>query len=69
LGVCMDNGGPCEHVFVTCAVEEGDGVVEVAEGGVTALEFEVEDSVVVEVAANESCVDLEKVGFGFGFVD
>jgi hypothetical protein len=65
----MDNGGPCEHVSVTCAVEEGDGVVKVAEGGVTALEFEVKDSVVVEVASNESSVDLEKVGFGFGFVD
>lgn len=65
----MDNGGPCEHVSVTCAVEEGDGVVEVAERGITALEFEVKDSVVVEVASNESSVDLKKVGFGFGFVD
>lgn len=65
----MDNGGPCEHVSVTCAVEEGDGVFEVAERGITALEFEVKDSVVVEVASNESSVDLKKVGFGFGFVD
>lgn len=65
----VDNGCPCEHVSVTCSVEEGDGVVEVAEGGVTALEFEVKDSVVVKVASNERSVDLEKVVFGFGFVD
>ncbi|MCI05295.1 hypothetical protein A2U01_0026346, partial [Trifolium medium] len=32
---------PCEHVWVTGLVEEGDGVVKVANGGVTALEFEV----------------------------
>jgi hypothetical protein len=50
-------------------IEEGDGVVKVANGGVTALELEVQDSVVIETATNESCVDLEKVVFGFGFVD
>lgn len=40
-----------------------------AERGITALEFEVKDSVVVKVASNERSVDLEKVGFGFGFVN
>lgn len=36
-----DNGRPCEHVWVTGAVEEGNGVVKVAHGSVTTLEFEV----------------------------
>lgn len=37
----VDNGGPCVHVWVTGDIEEGNGVVEVAYGGVAALEFEV----------------------------
>lgn len=37
----MNNGGPCEDVWVTGAVEEGNGVVKVAHGRVTVLEFEV----------------------------
>lgn len=50
-------------------MEEGDGVVEVAEGGVGALELEVEDWVVVEAAAEECGMDLEKMVYGFGVVD
>jgi len=50
-------------------VEEGDRVVEVAEGGVGALELEHEDGVVVEAATEECGVDLEKVVRGFGVVN
>ena len=49
-------------------MEEGDRVVEVAEGGVGALELEHEDGVVVEAATEECGVDLEKVVRGFGVV-
>jgi len=44
-------------------------MVEEAEGGVGALELEVEDWVVVEAATEECSVDLEKVAYGFRFVD
>lgn len=50
-------------------VEEGDGVVEEAEGGVGALELEVEDGVVVEAATEECSVYLVKVVDGFRVVD
>lgn len=49
-------------------VEESDGVVEVVEGSVRALELEVEDRVVVEATAEKGGVDLEKVVYGFGVV-
>lgn len=41
LGVGVDNEGPQEDVRVLGAVEEGEGVVEVADGRVGALDFEV----------------------------
>lgn len=44
-------------------------MVEVANGGVGPLELEVQDGVVVQAAAKESGVDLEKVVNGFGPVD
>lgn len=41
LGVGVDYSGPLEHVWVVGAVEEGYGVVEVADGGVAPLKLEV----------------------------
>lgn len=49
-------------------VEEIDGVAEVVEGGVRALELEVEDRVVVQATAEKGGVDLENVIYGFGVV-
>lgn len=65
----VDEGGPVEDGGVRVAIEEGDGAAEEAEGGVGALELEVEDAVVVEAVAEESSVDLEEVVEGLGVVD
>lgn len=51
------------------AAEKGGGVVEAAEGGVRALELEVEDWVVVEIVAEEKGMSLEEVVDGVWLVD
>lgn len=51
------------------AAEKGDGVVEAAQGGVRALELEVEDWVVVEIVAEEKGMSLEEVVDGVWLVD
>lgn len=70
-GVGVDDGCVGEDVGGRLGVvEEGERVVEAAEGGVGALELEGEDSVgVEEVVAEEGGVDLEEVFNGFGGVD
>lgn len=69
FGVGVDDGAPEEDGGVLGLAEEGDGVVEAVEGGVGALELEVESWVVVEVVAEEKRVGLEEVVDGVGFVE
>lgn len=69
LGMAVDNGTPQEDIGVLGAVENGDGVVEAAEGGVRALKLEVEDWVVVEIVAEEKGMGLEEVVDGVWLID
>lgn len=66
--VYMNDGGPEEDVGVVGTVEESNGVVEAAKRCIGALELEIQDGVVLEPAAEENCLDLEKVVDGLGFV-
>ena len=60
-GVGMDGGSPEEDIGVRGEAEESQGAVEAAKGGVSALELEVDDRVVVEPRTEDGAVELEEV--------
>ncbi|KAL0926815.1 hypothetical protein M5K25_003066 [Dendrobium thyrsiflorum] len=63
-GVGMDDGRPEEDVGIGSEAEEGEGEIGAADGGVRALELEVDDWVEVVAGAESGGVELEEVVVG-----